>query len=211
MIVTADQGPVGFPTSKDGAGFLAPSALRYELEAGQSEAAPLPTAEGDPQLRGRVVRPGDVLRWFVHPVLDADHTWGATHVAVDLVFEDGTRLSEFEPRDQYGTLATARGLGEGRILYADQWNDVQVSLEQVVGRTVGEVLLAVDVPDRPEDDLLDAPDADAAEPAALHGWIDGPHLGPLPRSRPRTTRWPGSTPGAGPTPPRTSPAATRCR
>src|SRR5699024_5587639 len=108
----------------------------------------------------------------------------ATHVAVDLAFEDGTRLSELEPRDQYGTLATARGLGEGRILYADQWNDVQVSLERVVGRTVSEVLLAVDIPDRPEGDLLDAPDADAAEPAALHGWIDGPHLGPLPPEPP---------------------------
>ena len=42
MIVTADQGPVGFPTSKDGAGFLAPSALHYEMEAGQSEAVPDP-------------------------------------------------------------------------------------------------------------------------------------------------------------------------
>ncbi|EWS82227.1 alpha-mannosidase [Brachybacterium phenoliresistens] len=207
MFVTAQTsshgatGPIGSPTSKDGAGFLSPAALRYAFAPGEEARAPLPVLPGLEDLAGRTVQPGDVLRTFVFPDLDENLTWGATHVAVDLVFEDGSRLSELDPRDQYGTLATARGMGEGKILYADQWNDVQVSLEAAAGRTIAEVQLAVQAPgsviagtdtvtgvgageiplsvsgtdDRPE----------AARAVELTGWIDGPYLGPAPADPPR--------------------------
>ena len=184
MIVTADQGPVGSPTSKDGAGLLAPSALRYAGHAGERTAAAAPVIHGLEQLHGRTIAPGDVLRWFVHPALDAAQSWGATHVAVDLELDDGSLLSDAAPRDQYGTEATACGLGEGKILYADQWNDVQVDLSDLAGRTITEVLLVLDAPVDPEADLLEEADGpterarDDEEP--LFGWIDGPYLGPLP-------------------------------
>ncbi|MDN5687492.1 MAG: GH92 family glycosyl hydrolase [Brachybacterium sp.] len=189
MIVTADPGPVGSPTSKDAAGFLAPSALRYAARAGESAERTLPLLEGLPALIGRTVERGEVLRTYLHPRLDAAQTWGATFVAVELVFEDGARLSELDPRDQYGTPATARGLGEGRILYADQWNDVQVSLEAAVGRTIAEVRLSVDVPADEEADLVETREealgAERPEPEELTGWIDGPYLAPLPADPPR--------------------------
>ena len=141
MIVTADPGPVGSPTSKDAAGFLATSALRYEAGAAESSETTLPVLEGLASVVGRTIERGDVLRFYVYPQLDAELTWGATHVSIDLVFKDGSRLSELDPRDQYGTPATAAGIGEGKILYADQWNDVQVALDTAVGRTIAEVLL----------------------------------------------------------------------
>ncbi|MGP5716432.1 GH92 family glycosyl hydrolase [Brachybacterium tyrofermentans] len=163
MIVTADPGPVGSPTSKDAAGFLATSALRYEGSAGESSETTLPALEGLAPVVGRVIERGDVLRFYVYPQLDAELTWGATHVSIDLVFKDGSRLSELDPRDQYGTAATAAGIGEGKILYADQWNDVQVALDIAVGRTIAEVLLMAAIPDgvdeQPEDALV-------ADPAA---------------------------------------------
>ncbi|GAA1490388.1 GH92 family glycosyl hydrolase [Brachybacterium sacelli] len=184
MILTADPGPVGSPTSKDSAGFLAPSALRYAARAGESAERTLPVLEGLSPLVGRTVAREDVLRTYVHPRLDAAQTWGATYVAVELVFEDGSRLSELDPRDQYGTSATAQGIGDGRILYADQWNDVQVPLEPATGRTIVEVHLRVDIPEDVEADLLETAEEDLAaprpEPEELVGWIDGPYLAPRP-------------------------------
>ncbi|GAA4523882.1 GH92 family glycosyl hydrolase [Brachybacterium paraconglomeratum] len=191
MIVIADQGPVGSPTSKDGAGFLAPSALRYTGSAGERTDVAMPLLPGLDQLAGRTIAPGEVLRWFVHPALDAPQTWGATFVAIDLVLDDGSRLSDLVPHDQYGTTATARGLGEAKILFADQWNDVQVGVADLVGRTITEVLLVLDAPEDPDGDLLDSidevdgpDDLRRADDATLTGWIDGPYLGEPPADPP---------------------------
>src|SRR5699024_9665413 len=162
MIVTADPGPVGSPTSKDGAGFWARSTLRYTLTAGERTEAALPALEGADALIGRTVQADDGLRVFIHPRLDAAQTWGATCVALDLRFADGSRLSELQPVDQYGVPATARGQGEGKILYADQWNDVQVQLGAAAGREIDEVLLVADVPG-------DETDADVPEGGASEG------------------------------------------
>src|SRR5699024_1491782 len=61
-----------------------------------------------------------------------------------------------------GRPATARGQGEGKILYADQWNDVQVQLGAAAGREIVEVLLVADVPG-------DETDADVPEGGASEG------------------------------------------
>ena len=183
MIVTAEQGPVGTPTSRDGAGFLAPSAVRFTGALGEQAETPLPPIPGADSLTGRTVAPGDVLRWFVHPALDAAQTWGATFAALDLVLEDGERLSAHAPSDQYGTDATARGMGEGRILFPDQWNDVQVDLDSIVGRTITDVLLVLDIPEA--DQAAETSDASATDGAEeLVGWIDGPYLAPRPADPP---------------------------
>ena len=178
MIVTADQGPVGSPTSKDAAGFLAPSAVRYTGGAGERHEAALPLHEGADALVGRRIGPDEVLRYFVHPALDPQQTWGATAVAIDLALEDGSRLSDHAPQDQHGTLATARGIGDGKILFPDQWNDVQVSLDALAGRTITEVLLVLDAPTPDEADLLEDAEGDAPAEEELTGWIDGPYLAP---------------------------------
>ncbi|MFC0672939.1 GH92 family glycosyl hydrolase [Brachybacterium hainanense] len=172
MLVTAKTqpqgatGPVGSPTSKDGAGFLAATAVRYAFVPGAPAHAALPDQEG---IIGRTVGEGEMLRTYVFPDLDADQTWGATAVAVDLVFSDGSCLADLSPRDQHGVDATAAGQGAGKILYADQWNDVQVSLDAAVGRTITGVRL-----------VGDAPQTRTAGGGELTGWIDGPYLGTVP-------------------------------
>ncbi|MBE9402825.1 GH92 family glycosyl hydrolase [Brachybacterium sp. p3-SID1565] len=186
MIATDAAGPVGSPTSKDGAGFVAQSALRCRTRPGERLEQELPPMPGAGDLRGRTVGADDVLRCYLFPELDPGLTWGATYVAVDLQFEDGTRLSELGPVDQYGTEATARGMGEGRILYADQWNDVQVGLEAAAGRTIARVLLVADPPPAPliegTEDAAD--EEDARSSSELVTWIDGPYLAPVPQDPP---------------------------
>jgi predicted alpha-1,2-mannosidase len=176
MILTPDQAPVGSPHRREVAAAPAPSAVRYTGTAGEPAEQALPDATLPDGLLGRTIAPGEVLRWFVRPAFDEAQTWGATHVALDLVLEDGTRLSALEPSDQHGSLATARGLGEAKILVADQWNDVQVGLEALVGRTISEVLVVLDAPEDPEAHLLEDPSDEPGEAAPsepLHGWIDG--------------------------------------
>src|SRR5699024_5372728 len=210
MILTSDPGPVGAPTSKDAAGFLAPSAVRFTGAAGERTEAPLPAPEGGRTPIGRQIASGDVLRWFVHPQLDAQQSWGATWVAIDLLLDDGSRLSDHAPREHYATLANARGNGEARTLHPRQWNDVQIALAAVVGRTVTEVLLVLDAPADPDADLLDEVEAPRRTPPSSPAGSTAPTSRRVPRTRRCRTRWPGSTPGAAPTPPPTSPAATRC-
>jgi predicted alpha-1,2-mannosidase len=187
MILTPDQAPVGSPHRREEAAAPAPTAVRYSGEAGERSAQPLPAAAGADGLVGRTIAPGEVLRWFVHPALDEAQTWGATHVALDLVLEDGTWLSELDPCDQHGSRATAGGLGEARILVADQWNDVQVPLDALVGRTIAEVLVVLEAPEDPEADLVEdlgAEPGEAAPPTGLHGWIDGAALAVPPADPP---------------------------
>ena len=195
MILTPDQAPVGSPHRREVAADPAPSAahdagpsaVRYAGAAGERAEQALPAAALPGGLLGRAIAPGEVLRWFVRPALDEAQTWGATHVALDLVLEDGTRLSTLEPRDQHGSLATARGLGEAKILVADQWNDVQVGLEALVGRTIAEVLVVLDAPEDPEAHLLEDPSDEPGEAAPtepLHGWIDGVSLAEAPANPP---------------------------
>lgn len=172
MLIDAAAGPIGSPTSRDGAGFVSATALRCTARAGEHARAPLPAWDAVAGLEGHTVAEGEVLRYYLFPELDAALTWGATFVALDLAFEDGTLLSALDPLDQYGTPATAQGMGEGKILYADQWNDVQVQLDAAAGRTISRVLVAVDIPgdDGSDDGVGDEED--------LITWIDGPCLAP---------------------------------
>ncbi|MEE1652042.1 GH92 family glycosyl hydrolase [Brachybacterium sp. J144] len=178
MIVTADPGPVGSPTSRDGAGFLSPETLMYVIEPGERAEVAVDGHEGAPSLVGRTIGAGEQLRWFLHPVLDPALSWGATHATIDLEFTDGSRLSQLDPRDQYGTEATADGIGAARILYADQWNDVQVGLDAAVGRTIARVLLVAAAP------VTDDQGEEIGAGVELHGFLDGPYLAPRPADPP---------------------------
>jgi hypothetical protein len=110
-----------------------------------------------------VVAAGDRLRSKVYPELDAGLSYSATYVAVEVVFADGTRLEG--ARDQYGKAADAAGQGAAKILYADQWNDVQVDLTAAAGKTIAQVVLVVDAPEAGHE---------------FAGWIDDVEIGPAP-------------------------------
>ncbi|MET0504450.1 MAG: glycoside hydrolase family 92 protein, partial [Luteibacter sp.] len=113
-------------TAKANVGFTGTHSLRY---AGNSTGSP-----NSARLFAADIKVGDgtTLSWLVFPRSNKDDLANpANYVAVDLVFDDGSRLSAKAARDQHGVLATAKGQGEGRVLYPDQWNYVSVDLGAV--------------------------------------------------------------------------------
>ncbi|WP_152351487.1 GH92 family glycosyl hydrolase [Brachybacterium subflavum] len=191
MILTPGGGPDGGPTSRDAAGFLAPEAVRAQFPAGERSEAPFPFTDRalDPVLH--VIAPGERLHVFVYPELDDALTWGATHAAVDLELSDGTRLSELGAPDQYGTAIDAAAQGAAKILYADQWNDVQVDLSPAVGRTIVGVVVVADPPAASaeaaagtESEAVAAGRADDPPAPALTAWFDPPRIEPIPADPP---------------------------
>ncbi|MFG1817214.1 GH92 family glycosyl hydrolase [Kribbella sp. NPDC049174] len=158
MIIETGGGPAVGRTSPSGAGFSNVHAIRYSGTTGGRQEAALQT----PDL---VVQAGDRLRYKIYPELDVQLEYVATYAAVDLVFTDGTRLAELGAVDQYGMPFDAAGQGTAKILYADQWNDVQVDLALAVGRAVDRVVLVVDAP---------------GTGAEFQGWIDDLEIGPAP-------------------------------
>ncbi|MCP2270905.1 GH92 family glycosyl hydrolase [Actinokineospora diospyrosa] len=148
-------GPATAPAAKAGVGFTGLRALRYEGEA---------QAPGEAVNRlfwsDQEVTAGDELSYVVFP--EFDDRYLATHVAVDLVFSDGSRLSDLGAVDQLGYPITARAQGESKALFPDQWNYRAVRLDAAIGKTIARVLLAVDIPHGP---------------ATFGGWIDDLAIG----------------------------------
>ncbi len=128
-------------TAKPDVGFTGTHSLRYAGTASGKVVVKL----FDTDLR---VSDGTVLSWLVFPRSNKDDlTNPANYASVDLVFDDGSRLSATGAHDQHGVPATAKGQGEGRVLYPDQWNYVSVDLGAVAkGRRVRAIELAVDAP-----------------------------------------------------------------
>ncbi len=88
------------------------------------------------------------LSYLIFPELTAnDLQYPSTYSAVDLRFTDGTELSDLSPTDVYGIDATAAGQGSGKVLYPNQWNQVQIDLGPVAaGKTVSAVQFRYDNP-----------------------------------------------------------------
>ncbi|GAA3033360.1 hypothetical protein Aglo01_41040 [Actinokineospora globicatena] len=148
-------GPAKAPAAKPGVGFTGLRALRYEGEGSGAAANRLFWSD-------QPVTADCVLSYVVFP--EFDERYLSTHVALDLVFSDGTRLSDLGAVDQLGYALTARAQGESKALFPDQWNHRAVRLSVADGKTIARVLLAVDIPDGP---------------ASFAGWVDDLAIGPV--------------------------------
>jgi len=144
-------------TAKADVGFTGTHSLRY---AGTATGHALTAKLFDTRLP---VGDDTTLSWLVFPrSVKNDLTNPANYVAVDVVFDDGSRLSTTAARDQHGVAATPAGQGRGRVLYPDQWNYVSVNLGAVArGKRVRSIELAADAP--------------AGKP--FEGWIDDIRIG----------------------------------
>lgn len=99
------------------------------------------------------------LTYRIFPSMaDGDLDYDATNVAVDLVFTDGTSLSDLRAVDSHGFPLSPRGQGAAKVLYVNQWNDVVSRIGSVAaGRTVDRIVVAYDSP---------------KGPARFRGWLD---------------------------------------
>ncbi|MEU6611849.1 GH92 family glycosyl hydrolase [Streptomyces shenzhenensis] len=156
MLSLVDRGPSGSPTAKAGAGFTGKRALRY---AGRH------TADGRAYSYNKVfdvnVKVGRDTRlsYRIFPSMaDGERDYDATNVSVDLAFTDGTYLSGLGATDQHGFALSPRGQGAAKVLYVNQWNNVESRIGSVAaGKTVDRILLAYDSP---------------TGPAKFRGWLD---------------------------------------
>jgi predicted alpha-1,2-mannosidase len=185
-------GPTTAVAARNGVGFGSTEAFLLERPAGvASEVATVPG------FADRTVDEGDVLSWVWFPERtlpdgvtepsDADlaHFWDATAFAVDVVFTDGSRLTD-AARDQYGDALTPEAQDAARKQWVDQWNRRAVDLTPFAGRVVDRLEARLGPAAHP------APD-DGARPA-LRGWLDDVRIEPArptpatPLDHVRTTR-----------------------
>ncbi|WP_409141251.1 GH92 family glycosyl hydrolase [Cellulosimicrobium sp. RS] len=145
MTTKVGTGPRVSFTNKAGVGFSGLHSLRYDgshLADGETYATNVLYDDVDV-----VVGEDTRLSYTIFPELLDDLQYPSTYAAVDVLFTDGTYLSDLGARDAHETVATAQAQGEGKILYADQWNSVRVDLGDVAaGKTVDQVLLGYDNP-----------------------------------------------------------------
>lgn len=145
MTTAVGTGPNVDLTSKPRVGFTGTHSLRYDgAHLGDGEANATNVLYDDVDL---LVGEDTRLSYVIFPELLDDLQYPSTYAAVDLLFTDGTYLSDLGARDAHGTVATAQAQGEGKILYGDQWNSVRIDLGDVAaGKTVDQVLLGYDNP-----------------------------------------------------------------
>lgn len=88
------------------------------------------------------------LSYRVFPqFIDDDLRYPSTFVAIDLLFTDGTRLSELGARDQHGFVLSPRGQGDSKSLYTQQWNHKQSRIGTVAaGKVIDKIALGYQAP-----------------------------------------------------------------
>ncbi|HJW06433.1 MAG TPA: GH92 family glycosyl hydrolase [Rhodanobacter sp.] len=139
--VAGGPGQAAALTAKPGVGFSGQRSLRYRGSSGGQQQAELYAVD-------LPVRPDTQLSYLIFPLSNAgDLRNPSTYVAVDLLFDDGSRLSTRGARDQHRIGVAARAQGEGRTLYPDQWNYLAIDVGAVAaGRTIKRIVLMHDGP-----------------------------------------------------------------
>ncbi|KRG70577.1 GH92 family glycosyl hydrolase [Pseudoxanthomonas dokdonensis] len=105
------------------------------------------------------VQKDTVLSWMVLPEIVDGHADASTGVSVDLLFDDGRRLSQLGLMDQHGAAANAAGQAASKTLYPQQWAHKQVRVGDLVALR-GKHIRAIELQVQPGQD------------AAASGWID---------------------------------------
>ena len=139
--VAGGPGQAAALTAKPGVGFSGLRSLHYRGNASGQQQAELYAVD-------LPVRPDTRLSYLIFPLSNAgDLRNPSTYVAVDLLFDDGSRLSTRGARDQHRVGASARAQGDGRTLYPDQWNYLSIDVGAVAaGRTIKRIVLMHDGP-----------------------------------------------------------------
>jgi predicted alpha-1,2-mannosidase len=146
MRAEISSGPVNGPTMKPNAGWTGLHALGYSGGHDQDGRA----YAYDKVFKVTIpVHRDTELSYVVFPELTkGDLQYPSTYAAVDLAFSDGTYLSDLRgARDQNFSRLSPQGQGEGKALYADQWNQKLARLGDVAhGKTITRILVGYDNP-----------------------------------------------------------------
>jgi predicted alpha-1,2-mannosidase len=168
MAVRVTDGPDATYTSRTHAGFNGVQSLEYSGAVSGSEGGYAFNELFDVSI---LVTAATELSYRVFPqFIDGDLRYPSTFVAVDLLFTDGTRLSELGARDQHGFALSPRGQGESKSLYTQQWNHKQSRIGDVAaGKVIDRILFAYQAP---------------FGRATFRGWLDDIRIAETPTAKP---------------------------
>jgi predicted alpha-1,2-mannosidase len=152
--VEPGNGPERPYTAKPKAGYSGARALRYSAGSGNG---------GRLQLFAVDIAIGDdtTLSWMVLPEIVDGNTSSSTGVSLDLVLDDGQRISAGTLVDNHGARLGAAAQAQSKTLYPQQWAHKAVRLGALKGRRIKAIELEV----RPE------------AGAGASGWLDDIAIG----------------------------------
>ena len=135
MRVEPGAGPERPYTAKAKAGYSGLRALRYQAEGsgGRMQLFPVDIA----------IDADTTLSWKVLPEIVDGDTAVSTGVSLDLVLDDGSRLSGLGILDHHGVKVGAAAQAESKTLYPQQWANKEVRLGQLKGRRIKSIEVEV--------------------------------------------------------------------
>lgn len=126
--VALGSGPERPYAAKKNAAYTGSQALQYRAE-GQGGRLQLYQVD-------IAVKADTVLSWMVlAEIVDGDIDT-STHVSLDLVLDDGRRVSSLDLRDHHGVRLGAAAQGQSKTLYPQQWARKEVRLGALKGRRI---------------------------------------------------------------------------
>jgi predicted alpha-1,2-mannosidase len=145
-------------TAKPGVGFTGLHSLHYQGQAGGKQAIVMFDVDVP-------VHADTQLSYLLFPCINqGDLADPSTYVAIDLEFDDGSRLSASTAMDQHRISANAHALGASRTVYVNQWNKLTIALgAAAVGRRIRHVIVTHDGP-----------------AGRFEGYLDDLRIGPAP-------------------------------
>ncbi len=167
--VAIGNGPAAPYTAKRNAGYSGLHALHYSSEGGSARRELFRT--------DLPIEADTTLSWLVLPEIVGGDSVASTYVSLDLLLDDGSRVSAGAARDQHGVAIGARAQGESKTLYPQQWARRAVRLGEVPALK-GRRVVAIEL------------EVASAEGAPVSGWIDDVRLDAVPRQQPqRVSDW----------------------
>ena len=150
-------------SAKPGVGFTGLHSLHYQGNRGGKQEAALFNVD-------LPVQADTQLSYVLFPCIVAnDLDDPATYVSIDLIFDDGSRLSGLKAQDQHRIAADAHALGASRTLYVNQWNKLSIDLGKLAaGRRIRQIVLVHNGPAARFEGFLDDLRIGPAEGESTH-------------------------------------------
>ncbi|GFZ94541.1 GH92 family glycosyl hydrolase [Dyella caseinilytica] len=128
-------------SAKPGVGFTGLQSLHYQGTSGGKQEAAIFNVD-------LPVQADTQLSYMLFPCIVAnDLDDPSTYVSIDLIFDDGSRLSGLNAQDQHRIAANAHALGASRTVYVNQWNRLAIDIGKLVaGRRIRKIVLIHDGP-----------------------------------------------------------------
>lgn len=169
LSVQVGNGPQAPYAAKAKAGYSGLHALHYTGNGGQARHQLFDTDVS--------IDADTTLSWLVLPEIVDGDTVASTYVSLDLLLDDGSRLTASAARDQHGVAVGAQAQGDSKTLYPQQWVRKAVRLGDVAALQ-GRRVVAVEL------------EVASAEGQPVSGWIDDVRLDVQSRSQPqRASEW----------------------